>query len=223
MSVLKPHTELFTGAQLALWPDLAQVPHDFVLYGGTALAIRLGHRVSADFDFFTNRAFTPDTLVREIAFLGDAQRIQSSPNTLTCLVNRGDWVKVSFFGGVNMHRVANPDIVDGPGFWVASFLDLAATKIKVVQDRADAKDYIDIAKLLEEGIALPVALAAAKAVYGAHFNSLLTIKALCYFEDGDLPTLPTDIRKCLISAVKKTDIENIPVIQSETSGLYPAK
>ena len=36
----------------ALWPDLAEVPHSFVLYGGTALALRLGHRISEDFDFF---------------------------------------------------------------------------------------------------------------------------------------------------------------------------
>jgi hypothetical protein len=29
-------------AQRRFWPELSQVPHDFVLYGGTALALRLG-------------------------------------------------------------------------------------------------------------------------------------------------------------------------------------
>ena len=37
-------------AQRVLWPSLAQLSDTFVLYGGTALALRLGHRASVDFD-----------------------------------------------------------------------------------------------------------------------------------------------------------------------------
>jgi hypothetical protein len=39
--------------QRALWPILEQVPKRFVLYGGTAIALRLGHRESVDFYFLT--------------------------------------------------------------------------------------------------------------------------------------------------------------------------
>ncbi|MCX6903020.1 MAG: hypothetical protein NTW03_06000, partial [Verrucomicrobia bacterium] len=36
-------------AQRTLWPELEQVPRHFVLYGGTALALRLGHRPEPPF------------------------------------------------------------------------------------------------------------------------------------------------------------------------------
>jgi len=45
--------DILPPAQLALWPELRQIPAHFVLYGGTAIALRLGHRQSVDFDFFT--------------------------------------------------------------------------------------------------------------------------------------------------------------------------
>ncbi len=44
---------------------------------------------------------------------------------------------------------------------IASMLDLAATKIKVLQDRAEVKDYIDICALVNNGITLDAAISAA--------------------------------------------------------------
>ena len=64
-------------------------------------------------------------------------------------------------------------------------------KGSVVQMRADAKDYTDIDALLADGrIGLPTALASARAIYGSQFNPQITLKALSYFDDGDLPRLP---------------------------------
>ncbi len=40
--------------QSALWPELKVLSGRFVLYGGTGLALRLGHRQSEGFDFFTD-------------------------------------------------------------------------------------------------------------------------------------------------------------------------
>lgn len=37
--------------QRRFWDELGATPRDFVLYGGTALALRLGHRQSEDFGF----------------------------------------------------------------------------------------------------------------------------------------------------------------------------
>jgi len=49
-----PRLEALPPAQRALWPELAAVPRRCVLYGGTALAIRIAHRPSVDFDFFAH-------------------------------------------------------------------------------------------------------------------------------------------------------------------------
>ena len=51
MSPFAPKLAALPTAQQALWPSLSQVPTGFVLYGGTALALRLGHRQSVDFDY----------------------------------------------------------------------------------------------------------------------------------------------------------------------------
>jgi nucleotidyltransferase AbiEii toxin of type IV toxin-antitoxin system len=88
--------------QRKLWPELAATPATFTLYGGTALALRLGHRASVDFDFFSNAPFDPDQLAGTLPYLKEAERVQVAPNTLTCRVERGGPVLVSFFGGLGL-------------------------------------------------------------------------------------------------------------------------
>ena len=49
----EPKTKILPEAQREIWPLLAPAPGlSFVLYGGTAVALHLGHRISVDFDFF---------------------------------------------------------------------------------------------------------------------------------------------------------------------------
>ena len=115
------------------------------------------------------------------------------------LVDRGAPVKVSFFGSLRLGRVGEVSCCSDNGVRVASLLDLAAQKVRVVQVRAERKDYLDLATLLECGVSLPMALGAAHALY-PDFSPLITLKALSYFEDGDLHTLPEAIRQRLASA-----------------------
>jgi hypothetical protein len=219
--MLTPLLDTLPPSQRRLWSELAAVPPDFVLYGGTALALRLGHRTSEDFDFFSNQSFQPDDLERRIPFLAGSSRLQSSPNTLVSLVERSGPVKVSFFGGLTLRRVEDPESVEGPGFPVASLLDLAATKVKAVQDRAEAKDYIDLNRLLEEGIDLARALGAARTVYGQAFNPILSLKALSYFADGDLAALSSSVRSRLAEAVRRVDPDHLPDFPSGSGGIAP--
>jgi hypothetical protein len=96
---------------------------------------------------------------------------------------------------------------------VASLLDLAGTKVSVVQMRAEAKDYLDIDALLTDGrIDLPTALAAAQAIYGMPFNPQNTLKALSYFEGGNLRRLPRPVRGRLARAARDVDLDRLPVI-----------
>ena len=63
--MFNPKLEILPPAQRRLWDELRQTPQEFVLYGGTALALRLAHRHSEDFDFFSNVSFAPDSCVSE--------------------------------------------------------------------------------------------------------------------------------------------------------------
>ncbi|WP_409191675.1 nucleotidyl transferase AbiEii/AbiGii toxin family protein [Bradyrhizobium sp. RDM4] len=50
---LEPKRSILPAAQREIWPFLApSADLQFVLYGGIAVALRLGHRESLDFDFF---------------------------------------------------------------------------------------------------------------------------------------------------------------------------
>lgn len=220
VSRFEPRLDLLPEPQRRVFGELSAVPRRFVLYGGTAIALRLGHRRSLDFDFFSNDSFQPDALERGISLLRGAVRSRSEPDTLISVVHRDGPVTVSFFGGLPLRRVGDLGLAGSDGPLVASLLDLAATKVKVVQDRAEAKDYVDVARLLAEGISLRDALGAALAVYGPTFNPVPSLKALTYFADGDLPSLSKETRDALERAVRQTPLEAIHPL-SPRGGLAP--
>jgi hypothetical protein len=204
----KPNLTILPPPQLQLWPELDSTPEQFTLYGGTALALRLGHRTSVDFDFFSNQPFDPDELVDTVPYLKGTERVQVAPNTLKCRVERDGPVLVSFFGGLGLGQAAPRDQVEGKPLYVASLLDLAGTKVAVVQKRAQARDYLDIDALLQHGIDLPTALAVGRVVYGRSFNPMITLKALSFFDD--VPALPAEVQRRLSAAVDAVDPTNLP-------------
>lgn len=214
-----PRLDILPPPQRRLWDELANVPEEFVLYGGTALALHLGHRESVDFDFFSNEPLDPAKLVPAVPFLSDAIVTQREPNTFSCTVDRGGVVKLSFFGLPGIPRLAPPMIAPDIGLQVASLLDLGGTKASVVQVRAEAKDYIDIDALLTDGrIDLATALAAGQAIYGTQFNPQNTLKALSYFDDGNLRRLTQPVKDRLAKAARDVDLDRLPIIAAPNHG-----
>ena len=211
--VFTPNLSVLPPPQLQLWPELSSTPAHFTLYGGTALALRLGHRISVDFDFFTNEPFDPEELANAIPYLSGSERVQVAPNTLTCRIERsaGPVGLVSYFGNLGYGQAAQSVQPKGVAIHVASLLDIAGTKASAVQRRAETKDYLDIDALISHGIDLSSALAAAYIVFGPNFNALITLKALGYFDD--VPTLHSEIRARLTAAIASVDLEKLPSIQ----------
>ncbi len=215
-----PRLEILPAPQRRLWSELAGIPGEFILYGGTAIALRLGHRQSADFDFFGDRPLDANNLTLSIPLLAGATVTQREPNTLSCIVDRGGPVKLSFFGLPALRRLRAPSIAIDNGLRIASLLDLGGTKASVVQMRAEAKDYVDIDAILLDGtVDLPAMLASALAIYGEQFNPQVTLKALSYFDDGDLRRLPRAVRDRLSRSVRDVDLDRLPPIAS--GGAYP--
>ena len=96
--------------------DVSEFHPEFTLYGGTAIALRLGHRFSVDFDFFSPTPFVPAALMKSIPYLADGSLRQSATNMLTLTIERGAPVQLSFFGGLRIGQVAPTETVEGPGF-----------------------------------------------------------------------------------------------------------
>ena len=208
LSVLPPSQQL-------LWKELSAVPEEFTLYGGTAVALHLGHRESIDFDFFGTKTFDPKQLYRSVAFLDGAEIRGVDSDTLHCLVDRDGPVKVSFMGYPTLDELKPAEVARDNGLKIASLLDLAATKAAVVQKRAEIKDYIDLDAIFQTGeVDLSLAIAAGAALWQDAFHAESTLKALSYYDDGDLRELDPQIRERLLDAVLAVDLDRLPSIDS---------
>jgi hypothetical protein len=80
MDTFEPKLNVLPESQRLLWPELASVPRSFVLYGGTGLALRVGHRASVDFDLFSADALDRHTLSRAVSFLKNATALHEEPD-----------------------------------------------------------------------------------------------------------------------------------------------
>jgi hypothetical protein len=178
-----------------------------VLYGGTAIALQLGHRASIDFDFFGTVPLDKAKLRRAMPFLAGATVIQDEPETLVVSTTMApEPLKVSFFGGLALGRVGEPRLAADGTLLVASLLDLMATKLKAILDRAEAKDYIDIAALLRAGVSLADGLGAFRTLFDG--EPAVVLRAIGYFGDGDLSAVSESDRETLRSA--RDGVRSIP-------------
>ena len=207
-----PKTEILPKPQQEIWPLLAPAPGlSFVLYGGTAVALYLGHRRSVDFDFFRSEPLDKKELEASFEFMRDAQTIQEDENTLVVIAQMPSGpVKVSFFGGLSIGRINEPLQTTDSTLLVASIEDLLATKLKAIMDRAEAKDYRDISAILSAGVSLEKALGAFAKIYGK--DPGLPPRAMGFFKDGDLPSLPKADQDVLRNARDHvTEIPEVPL------------
>jgi len=190
----EPQTAILPKAQQELWPLLTPAPGlSFVLYGGTAVALHLGHRISVDFDFFRTEPLDKKEIEKSFSFMRDALTIQEDENTLVVSARmQSGPVKISFFGGLAIGRINQPLLTRDGTLLVASLQDLLATKLKAIMD--EAKDYRDISVMLSAGTSLETALGAFAKMYGK--DPGLPLRAMGFFRDGDLPSLPSERSGC---------------------------
>lgn len=219
----EPRLMILPLAQQALWPKLREASRlGFVLYGGTAIALRLGHRESVDFDFFSEMPFSYQELVRTMPILEKAVVLQDDPKTLTLGLDMDipgeNQVKVSFFT-VEMGRIHNPEWTSDGVLLVASMKDLMAHKLKVLLQRVEKKDYLDVHALLANGYILEDAISGARAMYGRAFQPSEALKALTYFKGGNLDQLPAKVQEDLIKWVARVeDLPPVPDVEKSLGG-----
>ena len=115
------------------------------------------------------------------------------------------------------NRVGAPQASEDGIMQVASLDDLMATKLKVILQRAEAKDYGDIAAMINEGVSLSKGLAAARAIFGPNFQPSESLKALTYFEDGDLSSLTESQKEVLIQAA--VAVRDLPIVEIQSKCL----
>jgi len=224
MEIPQLHLDILPPEQREVWNDLGQLPPHFVLYGGTAVALRLGHRQSVDFDFFTHQKVDPLTFPKALHFLREAVIIQTADNTISFSLTRPGWsqpVKFSFFGGLSMGRVSDPDQASN-GVQIASLLDLAGHKLKVLFARAEKKDLLDLDAIFQNGVSVNDAAGSMVRITGGVYDPVLAIKGLTYFGDGDLNELSTDVKTRLTAAANRfSEPSDISLKSKELASDHP--
>lgn len=153
---------------------------DFYLAGGTALALQIGHRISVDFDFFSQNEI-PRSLLDELKKTFSQYRITISvnnPEELTVFLNE---IKITF---VKYPFLVIKPFVEYERLKLLSIEEIGATKAYVIGRRGDFKDYIDLYYILSEGhSSLDEIINLAEIKYQNEFNSRLFLEQLVYLED----------------------------------------
>lgn len=174
-----------------VWQALVgNLPAGAYLVGGTAIAAHLGHRVSRDLDFFVAEPFEPEELALVLDRIDRFAPTQIAAGTLNGYLGE---TRIQFLDARNQHPV-EPN-VDIGGIPVAGLRDLLATKLKVVGDRGELRDYFDLLVLerdaghhVEEGLAIVIERYRPATPETALLH---IVRALGYLDDvADDPGLP---------------------------------
>lgn len=108
------------------------------LAGGTALALRFGHRLSVDLDYFTPELFDEDSLLARPRILPDFSLAAKSPHTIHAVIHG---TKVSFLG-YSYRRLFPLSTFEGVP--VADPRDIACMKLSAIASRGTKQDFIDL-------------------------------------------------------------------------------
>ncbi len=160
----------------------------FYLAGGTALSLRLGHRVSIDLDFFSaTDEVTRPTRHEILTALTDLspQAIEDVDGNLLLEISS---LHVGFFG-YGYTLLESTDSVENMA--VASIIDIALMKLDALISRGSRKDFYDLYFIVQQ-ISLPTLLQMAQTKYPyARDFELMAIESLILFENADQDVQPT--------------------------------
>lgn len=161
----------------------------FALAGGTALALRLGHRISVDLDFFTHSTFDSNVLLEQLEDQFETENSSASRNSLSLFIkSHRSSVKVDFVRH-NYPLLAPIESVEGVRLF--SLKDIAAMKLNAIANRGAKKDFYDVHALLSH-FSLNDLLRFFEEKYQRR-NSFTVIKSLTYFEDADMDPEPISL------------------------------
>jgi Nucleotidyl transferase AbiEii toxin, Type IV TA system len=194
------HEEAVTEGVTTTIRDLSARPllADFYLAGGTALALRFGHRRSLDLDFFSERGLDPDGVVQGLLGLDRLAVVSTAADTAHVTV-RG--VKVSFLA---YRFPALFSFAHFCGAAVADPRDVACMKVTAVAGRGAKRDFIDLYFAAQRLGGLRAILEWFLRKYAAaNYSRPHLLKSFTYFSDADQDPMPDMLVPCEWSAVKR--------------------
>lgn len=150
---------------------------DFYLAGGTGLSLQLGHRKSADLDFFSPTIFNTEILLKNIQ---PDKTFLVKEGTIHCELKK---VKLSFL--YYKQPLVHPTII-WRGINLADWRDITAEKFKAIAQRGTKKDFYDLFAVLQLKLSIDEACWIFKKRFASSdINMYHILKSMTFFEDAE--------------------------------------
>lgn len=191
---------------LSILKKLMEIPSlkPFSLVGGTALALRYGHRSSEDLDLFYHEKFNQPEIVKDLEDAFKQRFIYKQEHTtfgIFCFIEE---IKLDI---VHYPHLPIAPIIHEKGIRFYDSADIAAMKIQAILGRGKKKDFWDLHELLKH-FHLQQIIDWHKQKYPSQMLAISIPHAITYFVDADESETPVSFKKQTWESVKK-DISRV--------------
>lgn len=159
---------------------LSKFKREYILVGGTAIALHIGHRRSIDFDLFKETRIDKLKIKITLAEKGiQYQLLFENADGINLLINNVKWTFYYYPFHIKEFAVSNKY------FKIPDLLTLAAMKAYALGRRAKWKDYVDLLIILENRYTIEEISKRATEIFGDGFSEKMFRVQLVYFKDID--------------------------------------
>lgn len=191
---------------LSLLKELMELPflQHFSLVGGTALALRYGHRSSEDLDLFFHEKFDQPNIVTNLEKIFKHRFVYKQQQTqfgIFCFID-GIKVDIVYFPHIPISSIEK---IEKIRFY--SDADIAAMKIQAILGRGKKKDFWDLYELLQR-YSLQQIIDWHKQKYPSQMLAISIPHAITYFADAEESETPVSFKNQTWAGIKK-DISKV--------------
>jgi hypothetical protein len=178
----KVYLNILSKEQKELLPIINHFHKDYVLVGGTAIALQIGHRDSIDFDLFTYKIKNQFKTIDELNKINEFPliKLRELKDQSHFIINE---VKVTFFNFP--YKIKSKILINK--IKIPNLLTLAAMKAFALGGRAKWKDYVDLYFILKNGIELFEIINKTKEIFNSEtsivFSERIFLEQLTYYND----------------------------------------
>lgn len=185
--MLPPYLDQLDNARQTVLNKLRAFSATYVLGGGTAIMLQIGHRKSYDFDCFTENELSPALPPKAIRLFGKGTMKKTKIEDILTLITP-EAVEVTFIS--YPYKSLQPPI-QTPFLPLLHLDDLVANKAHTLGRRNAWRDYVDLFFFLKWKLYdLSKIITLSKTKYGGEFNGRLFLDQLTYYKDMDIvPTM----------------------------------
>lgn len=187
MTTLLPYLYRFDPERQVVFERLRRFSRQFVLAGGTAMMLQIGHRLSFDFDCFSEKLLP--------SLLPHKAKTVFGP-LISPEVQTREQLTFKTAKGINVTFVYHPykplkKIIETSSISLFHLDDLAANKAYTIGRRAAWRDYVDLFFLLKWKLyTMEKIITLGKQKFSGEFGEKLFLQQLVYFKDIEVvPTI----------------------------------